>query len=187
MNTAIDSNQIRQEILQPGETTKTSMPIGLRSRFKGFFSKLPWRSSMLNVTVQNLGDASVLHCQGRLLFGNRNLYATALSQKEAGMLVLDLAQVDDLDAGGLGVLVELRAWTQASGIQFRLLNVMRTVQRTLERTRLNLIFEVCSVPEMFHLLGRANGLDTPLATGKTRSNTADRELRGSSELQQMGS
>lgn len=138
---------------------------------------------MLNVTVQNLGDASVLHCQGRLLFGNKNLYATALSQKRASTLVLDLAQVNGIDAGGLGVLMELRAWANASGIEFRLLNVMRSVQRILERTRLNLVFEVCSVPEMLHLLGRTYGLDTPLPNGRTPSNTAARELKSSIELQ----
>lgn len=182
MNTAMHPNQTRQEILQPAEITKTSVPTGLRSCLKALFSKLPWRSSMLNVTVQNLGDASVLHCQGRLLFGNKNLYATALSQKTAGMLVLDLAQVDGIDAGGLGVLMELRAWAQSGGIQFRLLNVMRSVQRVLERTRLNLVFEACSVPEIFHLMGRASGLETPLRGLRAESNV-DQQFNGSNELQ----
>lgn len=137
---------------------------------------------MLNVTVQNLGDASVLHCQGRLLFGNNNLYATALSQQTAGMLVLDLAQVDGIDAGGLGVLMELRAWAQASGVQFRLLNVMQSVQRVLERTRLNLVFEVCSLPEIFHLMGHANGFEAPLRGLRAESN-AGQQLKGSNEQQ----
>src|SRR5215467_4696575 len=181
MNTTLNSNQTEQGILQPTEKTKRSMPNGLRSCFKDLFSKLLWRSSMLNVTVQNLGDASVLHCQGRILFGNKNLYYTAISQTSAGMLVLDLAQVDGIDAGGLGVLLELRTWAYANGIQLRLLNVMPAVQRVLDSTRLNLIFEVCSVPEMFHLLGRANGLDTPLKGSRTLSNT-NRELRGNVEL-----
>src|ERR1700746_2557496 len=94
MYTALNSNQIHQGILQPAEKTKRGVPDGLRSCFKDLFSKLPWRSSMLNVTVQNLGDVSVLHCRGRILFGNTNLYHTAISQKSAGMLVLDLAQVE---------------------------------------------------------------------------------------------
>ena len=186
MNTAIDSNQINHGILQPTEMERRGMSSGLRACFQDLFSKLPWRSSMLNVTVQNLGDASVLHCRGRILFGNANLYNAALSQKSADMLVLDLAQVDGIDAGGLGVLLELRSWTSAHGIQLRLLNVRRSVQRVLESTRLNLIFEVCSVPEMFHLLARADGLETPLKGLRAPLN-ADRRARESNELQQTAS
>lgn len=170
MNTAMNSIQIPQEVLQSVETTKRSTLSALRAYFRNLFSKLPWRSSMLNVSVQNLGNASVLHCRGRILFGNKNLYKTALAQKSAGMLVLDLAQVNDIDAGGLGVLVQLRAWASANGIQLRLLNVPRAVERVLESTRLNLIFEVCSVPEFFHLLARADGLEAPLKGLRTRSN-----------------
>jgi len=176
MNTAVNSIQMPQEILQPVETTKRSTLSALRVYCRNLFGKLPWRSSMLNVTVQNLGDASVLHCRGRILFGNTNLYKTALSQKGAGMLVLDLTQVQAIDAGGLGVLVELRAWASANGIQLRLLNVTRAVERVLKSTRLNSIFEACSVPEMFHLLARADGLEAPLKGLRTLS-SADRELR----------
>ena len=182
MNTAVNSTHMPQEILQPAETAEWSTISALRACFYNLFSKLPWRSSMLNVTVQNLGDASVLHCRGRILFGNTNLYKAAVSQKGAGMLVLDLAQVGDVDAGGLGILLELRTWASANGIELRLLNVTRAVQRVLESTRLNSIFEVCSVAEMFHLLARANGLETPLKGLRTRSN-ADRELRKDNALQ----
>lgn len=184
MNTVIDSNaKINQSILQPADRTEVHMPSGLAGHIKDLFKKGPRRSLMLNVTVQNLGDVSILHCRGRILAGNTNLYNTALSQKDCKMLVLDLAQVDGIDAGGLGVLLDVRAWAEANGIQLRLLNVLAPVQKVLDSTRLNLVFETCSVREMFHLLGRAHGIETPLNRHETQSNSPDRRLNGGHELQ----
>ncbi|HEY6252343.1 MAG TPA: STAS domain-containing protein [Candidatus Angelobacter sp.] len=138
---------------------------------------------MLNVTVQKLSDVSILHCRGRILFGDTNLHNAALSQKDSGALVLDLAQVDGIDAGGLGVLLDLRTWALAHGNELKLLNVMPAVQQVLESTHLNLIFEVCSVREMFHLLCRAHGVDAALGRPTDRSNTRERELNSGDELQ----
>src|SRR5215469_16979305 len=111
MNTVIESNQHNHNaILQPVEKMKRNKLSGPGARITDLFRKGPGRSSMLNVTVQNLGDVSILHCQGRILFGDTTLYTTALSQKNFRTLVLELAQVDDIDAGGLGILLDLRAW-----------------------------------------------------------------------------
>jgi anti-anti-sigma factor len=61
----------------------------------------------LNVTVQEFGDTTVVRCQGRIVIGDACtiLHNAVLSQTQARMLVLDLAQVDYIDAGGLGVLL----------------------------------------------------------------------------------
>lgn len=109
---------------------------------------------MLRATVQKLGDTTVLRCQGRIVIGEAYtvLRKAALSQTDAGMLVLDLAQVDRIDAGALGVLLGLRGWAHARGIRFRLMNVMNQVQQVLEVTKLDRVFEFCSVHDMFHLL-----------------------------------
>jgi hypothetical protein len=50
---------------------------------------------MLKVTVQELGDASVSRCQGRIVIGDADstFCNAVLSQTHARMLVLDLAQV----------------------------------------------------------------------------------------------
>src|SRR5207247_11328146 len=62
---------------------------------------------MPTVTVQNLGDVAILRCQGRIVVGVENtiLWNAVLSQTNISTLILDLAQVDGIDAGGLGVLL----------------------------------------------------------------------------------
>lgn len=109
---------------------------------------------MLKVTAQNLGDATVLRCEGRIVIGEAYaiLRKAGLSQRLSRMLVLDLAEVDRIDAGGLGVLLSLREWARSNGIRFRLMNVMNQVEQLLELTRLDRVFEFCSVHDMFHLL-----------------------------------
>jgi anti-anti-sigma factor len=83
---------------------------------------------------------------------------SVLSQTRTRMLVLDLAQVDRIDAGGLGVLLGLREWAYSHAIRFRLMNVMNQVEHVLESTRLDRVFEFCSVQDMFHLLHSAAGM-----------------------------
>ena len=109
---------------------------------------------MLNATVQKLGDTTVLRCQGRIVIGDAYtiLRNAALSQTHTRMLVLDLAQVDRIDAGGLGLLLGLREWAHSNAITLRLMNVMNQVEQVLELTRLDCVFEFCSVRDMFCLL-----------------------------------
>src|SRR4029077_10739939 len=109
---------------------------------------------MLSATVQKLGDTTVLRCQGRIVIGDAytTLRSAALSQTHTRMLVLDLAQVDRIDAGGLGVLLGLREWASSDAISLRLMNVMNQVDQVLELTKLDRVFEFCSVRDIFHLL-----------------------------------
>jgi anti-anti-sigma factor len=112
---------------------------------------------MLTLTVQQLGDTSVLCCKGRMVIGGAysSLRNAVLSQTEARMVFLDMAQVDRIDAGGLGVLLVLREWTRSRAIRFKLMNVTNNVDQLLELTNLQRVFEFCSVPEMLCLLHRA--------------------------------
>jgi anti-anti-sigma factor len=112
---------------------------------------------MLTLTVQQLGDTSVLCCKGRIVIGGAysSLRNAVLSQTGARMVFLDMAQVDRVDAGGLGVLLALREWTRSRAIRFKLMNVKKNVDQLLELTNLQRAFEFCSIPEMFCLLHRA--------------------------------
>jgi anti-sigma B factor antagonist len=109
---------------------------------------------MLNTTVQKLGDTTVLRCQGRIVVGDAHaiLRHAVLSQTCTWMLVVDLAQVDRIDAGGLGVLLGLRQWAYSHAIRLRLMNVMNQVEQVLQLTKLDRVFEFCSVRDMFCLL-----------------------------------
>ena len=96
---------------------------------------------MLSVQTTRLGNVAVLFVQGKILRGETDaLRKTVLAQVDASAVVLDLAQVNTIDAGGLGLMLELREHTQSMGIEFRLRNVTRLVRRVLEITRLNEVF-----------------------------------------------
>jgi len=115
---------------------------------------------MLNATVQKLGDTTILRCQGRIVIGDACtiLRNAVLSQTHTKMLVLDLAQVDRIDAGGLGALLGLREWARSNAIRLRLMNVMNQVEQVLELTKLDRVFEFCSLRDMFHLLQPATAM-----------------------------
>jgi anti-anti-sigma factor len=99
---------------------------------------------MLKVNAEKLGSVVVLHFEGRIVNGDaiRILRDAVCGQATACGVVLDLAKVDLVDAGGLGVLIELRQWTQTRGIEFRLTNVNKLVQQVLAITRLDTVLKI---------------------------------------------
>src|SRR5579864_9781308 len=109
---------------------------------------------MLNTNSQKLGDSTVLWCQGRIVIGDAYaiLRNAVLRQTHTRTLILDLAQVDRIDAGGLGVLLGLREWACSHAIRFRVMNVTNQVEHVLELTKLDRVFEFSSVEDMFELL-----------------------------------
>ena len=109
---------------------------------------------MLNATAQKLGDSTVLRCRGRIVTGSAYaiLRSAVLRQTHTRTVILDLAQFDRVDAGGLGVLLGLREWAYSNAIRFQLMNVMKQVEHVLELTKLDCVFEFCSVEDMLQLL-----------------------------------
>jgi anti-anti-sigma factor len=121
---------------------------------------------MLKVHINNLGSVAIVSPQGRIVRGETGALRKAVeSQANASAVILDLARVGTIDAGGLGLLLELRECTQAKGIDFKLMNVQQPVSRVLEITRLNSVFEVTSSAGVFcqtSLSRRAAGLQLAL-------------------------
>jgi anti-sigma B factor antagonist len=104
---------------------------------------------MLKVHAQKLGEVTILCVQGGIVTGETTPLRNAVqSLLNVSAVVLDLARVSRIDAGGLGVLLELREQTQLKGIEFRLMNVTKLVQQVLELTRLNSVFEISSPAEI---------------------------------------
>ena len=98
---------------------------------------------MLNVHTTNNPNVAVLCVQGRIVRGEMEVLRNAvLAQWKASVVVLDLARVSMIDAGGLGLLLELRRHTESSGIEFRLKNVTKLVRQVLEITRLDTVFDI---------------------------------------------
>jgi len=97
---------------------------------------------MLRVHITIFGNVAVLCVQGRIVRGETEVLRNAVLQQRASVVVLDLARADTIDAGGLGVLLELRQYTQSKGIEFRLKNVTKLVRQILEITRLDTVFDI---------------------------------------------
>jgi anti-anti-sigma factor len=94
--------------------------------------------TMLRVTVEELRDAVILHCCGRIVRGEETAILCAAVQRHQHNIILDFSQVDDLDAAGVGALIALRA----AGIFLRLMNPTPAVREVLKLTRLESILEI---------------------------------------------
>ncbi len=104
---------------------------------------------MLKVNHTRMGNVAVLCLKGKIVLGETvALRRAVLTQLDADVVVLDLARVNTIDAGGLGVLLEMRQHTQSRGIEFRLMNVTRLVGQVLEITRLSSVFGMLTEPEV---------------------------------------
>ncbi|HXM49212.1 MAG TPA: STAS domain-containing protein [Pyrinomonadaceae bacterium] len=110
---------------------------------------------MLKVHARNLGNVAFLCMQGQIVNGETETLRKAVySQSDVSTVVLDLAHVSTVDAGGLGVMLELREQVQAKGISFKIMNVSKLVGQVLEVTRLDSVFEVTSGVEFFPAVSR---------------------------------
>jgi anti-anti-sigma factor len=111
---------------------------------------------MLKVHAKNLGTVAVLCLQGRIVKGETEILRNALhSVSEVSAVVLDLARVTTVDAGGLGVMLELREQAESKGIRFELMNVTKLVSRVLEVTRLDSVFQITAGVEFFPAVSRS--------------------------------
>ena len=110
---------------------------------------------MLKVHARNLGNVAFLCMQGQIVTGETETLRNAVRfQSGVSVVVLDLAQVSTVDAGGLGVMLALREQAQSKGIGFKLMNVSKLVGRVLEITRLDSVFEVTSGVELSPAISR---------------------------------
>lgn len=116
-----------------------------------------------------MGDVVVVRCSGRIVRGEsvRRLRNAVVTEADTRIVVLDLSDVESLDAGGLTALVSLRHWTRSHAIQLRLVNPSRFVREMLERTRLDRMFDSCSLQDALHVLASAD---------RRQSQGADRAL-----------
>ena len=111
---------------------------------------------MLKVHVKNLETVAILCLQGRIVNGETEILRNAVhSLPEVSAVILDLARVTTIDAGGLGVMLELRAQAESKGIRFELMNVTKWIGRVLEVARLDSVFQITSGVEFFPEVSRS--------------------------------
>ena len=119
-----------------------------------------WGVAMeLRWQIEQLNDLAVVRCSGRLVRGSAlDDFRSRLERLEsARILILDLCKVEQVDAGGIGVLLELRRWARQHSAQVKVVNPSPIVRRVLEATHLTSIFEISSLEEALGILRAPEG------------------------------
>jgi anti-anti-sigma factor len=110
---------------------------------------------MLLVTVEDLGNNVVLHCEGRIVRGYETAILCAAVRHAGRNIIVDLSQVEAIDAAGVGALISL----QAAGIYVQLLNPVKAVHEVLKITGLESVFEVLTSGEEENDMVRKRGFE----------------------------
>ena len=98
---------------------------------------------MLKVQPRNSGTAVIFHLQGQIVNGETDVLRNAVAfQPNVSAVILDLAGVNIVDAGGLGAILELREQANLKGIRFELMNLNKWVRYVLELSHLDSVFDV---------------------------------------------
>ena len=116
----------------------------------------------LKFQVECLQDIAVVNCSGRMVRGAAldELRRRIEQIDHVRVLVLDVSDVDHLDAGGLGTLLLVRRWAIQKSARLKLVNPPAFFRRLLEATHLNSVFEISSLKEAISIL-RANECSRP--------------------------
>ncbi len=101
---------------------------------------------MLTTHVEKLKDLAIVRCAGRLVRGEgvRVLKNAVISGNDTRIIVLDLSDVESVDAAGLTVLVSLHHWSRSRDIELKLINPSRFVLEMLDRTGLSSVLHISS-------------------------------------------
>ena len=109
---------------------------------------------MLTIDVERNGHVAVVRCAGRIVRGQEvhALRTAVISEKDSRIVVLDLSDVETVDAGGLNTLVSLHEWTRSRGMQLKLVNPSHFVREMLVRTKLDRVFDISTFRRALHVL-----------------------------------
>ncbi len=109
---------------------------------------------MLTIDVEKTGDVAVVRCVGRIVRGAevRTLKNAVFSEKNVRIVVIDLSDVETLDAGGLTALLSLQEWTQSRRVQLKLVNPSHFVNAMLTRTGLDRVFDISTFQHALYVL-----------------------------------
>lgn len=119
---------------------------------------------MLKFKIHNLGEIALFECEGRLTVESANVLRRAVTTL-AGVrnVVLDLKDLTDVDAAGLGAIASLGSWARSTGVSLRLMNLMPRVERLMELTGLRAEFDICSARDELELWCRMLRYEFPPA------------------------
>ena len=109
---------------------------------------------MLSINIEKTGDVAVARCSGRIVRGAevRTLRNAVLTETDTRIVVLDLSDVDMIDAGGLTALLSLHEWALGRDVQLKLVNPSHFVNDVLTRTRLDHVFDISTLDHAIYVL-----------------------------------
>jgi anti-anti-sigma factor len=112
---------------------------------------------MLTIEIERSGNVAVMRCAGRIVRGQevQKLRAAVTAEKDSRMVVLDLGDVEAVDAGGLNTLVSLHQWTRGRDMQLKLVNPSHFVHEMLTRTKLDRLFDISTFRRALYVLSGA--------------------------------
>jgi anti-anti-sigma factor len=108
----------------------------------------------LQYQIECLHNVAVVGCSGRMVRGVAlDEFRTHLERFEGlRILVLDLTEVEQIDAAGLSTMLLLRQWAAQRSVLIKLVNPTPFVRRVLEATHLASVFEIASLEEALCIL-----------------------------------
>ena len=110
---------------------------------------------MLKVQPRNSGTAVTFYLHGQIVNGETDVLRNAVAfQPNVSSVILDLAGVNIVDAGGLGAMLELREQANLKGISFELTHLNKWVRYVLELSRLDTVFDVKTEVECLPTVSR---------------------------------
>lgn len=117
---------------------------------------------MLKVQPRNSGTAVIFYLQGQIVNGETDVLKNAVAfQPNVSAVILDLAGVNIIDAGGLGAILELREQANLKGIRFELINLNKWVRYVLELSRLDSVFDLKTEAECLPTVSRNRRAPAP--------------------------
>lgn len=99
----------------------------------------------LRMSTRALDGVMVVDCSGRIVFGEESATLRDTIKKlltQSPRLVLNLAEINYIDSGGLGTLVSLYTTARNAGGALKLARLTQRVGDLLQLTKLVSIFEV---------------------------------------------
>ncbi len=108
----------------------------------------------LQYQIERIEDVAVVRCSGRMVRGAAlDAFRRRIEQLDRlRVLVLDLSEIQQIDAGGLGTLLLVRRWAAQSSTRVTLVDPPVFFRRLLEATHLSSVFEVSSLKDALSIL-----------------------------------
>jgi anti-anti-sigma regulatory factor len=110
---------------------------------------------MFSLSVEKVDRVAIVHCEGRIVQSDAayRLRNAVTGQRDARIILLDLAGVNALEGGGLGMLLFLHVWTREHDIQLKVMDPIARVRQSLERMRSTAAVKIAGIGEALSLLG----------------------------------